>query len=626
MKKILLIPKIDFLNFPLYDILSVFYQIKTYEIEPFLIKLRGKIEFIDLSNYCDWQDGIIAASDAVDIWRDILPRMPKIKHQIRINGDVVDLSLKFKKDLQREISKLLFLKKIIIFYREEKVYIVNSLKLNFLSKIIQEERLFSYSTIKWLSAIHILLERLSLALLNLARLVKTVYQLIYGLIYSKGSRKKISYIYDGVSTRELSIDNNDITFTWIVDDKLIRKDEVLFLLPKADFQMQQHSRDFLQDKKLLAVSYLNMFAFCSRKILFSLLPELFRGFIRVLLPSFTLGNLMITKYMLSIAKWVPIVESLSPKVYLTTFSNIGQEEVAMLYFNAKGVKTVEWFYGTNSYLFLNSKNAKDIDFSSPVFCNLMSQTLIVWNRHFKQFIEQHPQNDLEIRVIGPVMSADEKVMETDKNVLGKKLNLAYRSTLKYISIFDAPPVADKYRGSFARRPGPNSAEYNCAFIKDAYKLLSDLPKVGLIYKPKRSLNSGKFLYAVGLKELLEQMKQNQEVIILDYNVNPWVAVALADLCISIPFESPNIVALHYGKPTVFHDALNIAQRHRYGKIKRLITHDYEELKALVEELLFNPSALQSIYSLSDISDFVGANPGTNSSTYFRRLLKEYAKN
>jgi polysaccharide biosynthesis PFTS motif protein len=616
---ILLVPEINFSNFFLYFILSFLCQVKTYKIQSYLYRFRGRIKILNLSDYFDWEKCIIIKSDAVKIWEDILPKFPTSKWQIKIKNHNLNLSLKAKQELQKEIEKLLFLKHILSYYNSKrKACIINSLKFEFLSDIDKTHKFFSYPTIGFLSTLNILLDIVNLKMLNLYYLLKVIFQFIHSLIHNQKIEHKIKYIYDGISPRELSIDKDKITFTWIVDDELIHKRDILFLVPHADFQMKAHAEDYTRDNELLATPHFDMLRLSSPKILFSCFSEVLRILVKYMLSlNLRLRDLMCLEYSIRILKWLPLVESLRPAVYINSSSNLGSEDPAVIYFKAVGIKTLIWFYGTNSYLF---STQRECDFRNVIFCHILSSNLVVWNQHFKEFIEEHPQDGLDIKILGPLMSGDESVLNFKTQVLCKNLELPFDSKLKYIAIFDSPSVSPKFRGNSAWCPDSNSEEYNYTFIRDTYRLLSDFQNIILIYKPKRSLTSGKFTYSAELKRLFNDMEQNPKVIVLDYNINPWIPIALGDIFICMPFESPAIAALHYGKPGLFHDPLGITLHHRYQNISGLITHNYQELKLKVRKYLYDEEALGNLFKKPEIKILQGALSKGDSSNKFREYI------
>jgi polysaccharide biosynthesis PFTS motif protein len=623
----LLISKINFLNFPLLYIMAFFCRIKTLSIQKQLSRFRGRIGFLLFPELFDWEEDIITRSEAVKVGNDLLRKLPS--WQLKIKKEYINFSSKIKQDLQNEIKDLWFLRKIaFIMQSEGRVFVIDSFKSHYLSKIDKNSELLSFPRIKILSNLNILLDRVNLSLSNYYRLFSLFFKYVSSYIANKETSLKgvnqVRYLYNCVSPRELSIDKDKITFSWLIDGEKIKKDKILFLVPKADFQMKEHENDFAKDKDLLALSHSDMPRFSQRRILISCLGEIVKEIFNTLFSlKFSFVELTKRSYYIDIYKWLPLVETIKPEVFISNEGTIGMEEPITLYLNSKGIKTVMWTYSVNSYPFIN-KERKGINLDNFDYSHILSNFLIVWNNDFKKFVESHPQNGVKVEVIGPLMSGDENVMKIEKEVLFKKANLIYDASFKYISLFDMPLPSRKFlsrhSGEQGKWVGFHSENYNFNFINDIYRLLSHYSNLFLLYKPKRSLASEKFSYDDKTRNFFKIMQEDSRVAILDYNINPWYPIALADMCISIPFGSPSIACLHYGKVAIFYDPFNIINFHRYNKLECLIAHNFNQMKDLVEKLLFSNLSFKGAFESMDVSDFTGEEFAINSSEKFRDFL------
>ncbi len=632
-RRIFLVPEIHFINFPLFFLLSFIYEIKTLKIRlPRFYPFKKRIELIRLDDHFNWEECMAIKANAVKIWEDILLRFPESKWKVDIKNSEVNMTMKAIQEMQREFENMFFLRHIADHTKSNhNVFIIDSLYFSFIKSIDKNNDIFLYPISRFMSLINVVLSILVLNCIIYLMTIKLIAQLIYGLWnrkYVKQDLSAVKYIWDGISPRELSVSKEKNTFSWIIDDNFIRKENILFLLPKPDFQMKSFSEDEAKKRGVLIANHVNMACFSSTRNLFSALNRALRLAVKnIILPKFNLIEIMNTKYTLQVLKWVPIIDYLKPKVYINSFSNIGSEDTAVIYFQKAGIKSIMWAYGTNSYLF--TTKAHSCDFRNIIYCNILSSTLVVWNNHFKRFIESHPQDKLEIITLGPLMCGDESVCNMNRNVLNKKIGfnrMQNDRNFKYIAVFDVPPVSKASIGSEAVYPDSNSEEYNYAFMKDILRLLADFENVCLIYKPKRSLTSGKFSYSNETGEILEAMSKSFRVKIVDYNINPWVPIASADMTISMPFESPFIASLHYGKPALFHDPMNIVSHHRYHAVSDLITHNYEELKLKVNYWLFESrEGHLDVVNESKFKDFVGTYPLTNSSKRFREYLANISR-
>jgi len=585
---------------------------------------------LDIAKYLDWEDCVVIRDQAVSYWeRNIQSYFYSTKWDLNIVNTELNMAQKARSDFQLELEKLFFLTEIANcrFSNKSDTYIIHSLKMRYLSSIDRDKSsIFGFKLNSFLTLINIQFDRLHLLIKNCLLSMRLVRHLLYGIGHSIDGNGNychdIKYIFDGISPRELSVNNQECSFAWIIDDVVIRKEQVLFLLPKPDFQMKHFSETYTKKEGYLVSNDNDVTSYASLRDLTLCLFETIRKIlVHVIFVRVSVERLMKMKYAIKILKWVPMVTCLKPEVYITSVSTIGHEDPVIIYLQKKKIKTVIWMYGTNSYLFIN----KDVPcrFRNVLFCDIISSTILVWNNHFKDFVETHVQENLEVVLTGPLMAGDESVLGLTQKELLEKIGFessCSRSNVKFISFFDAPPVSNRHEGSTAFIPDSNSEEYNYAFINDMCKLLEEFSNIMLVYKPKRSLDSGKFCYSKKLQKLFDGMSNHPRVVMLDYNINPWIPLAIADVTISLPFESPFIVSLHYGKHALFHDPLNIASYHRYNTIPEFISHSYSELESKIEKIFSKVEKKECIQDSPKVQEYIGPYHGTNSSDRFRKYL------
>ena len=134
-------------------------------------------------------------------------------------------------------------------------------------------------------------------------------------------------------------------------------------------------------------------------------------------------------------------------------------------------------------------------------------------------------------------------------------------------------------------------------------------------------------FIMEFRDLTEQMKDSGRGFIVDHDINPWVPIAMADLCIGMPFTSPPLAGMHYRIPGLFHDPTGVALHHKHQSLSHSITHDYEQLKSRVRSMAFESPRSDGNEELvwSETQEFTGGYPGTNSSDRFRDILCDIAK-
>lgn len=621
---ILIIPEVNFLNFPLFLALSFRCRVIAYQMHPALYRFRKKIRLLNKEDYFDWSEANLIKSEAASVWESFLLRFPCPGWSKKIKHLKVGFEIKAKQEFQKEMEKLVFLKYIIDIHnkRNEETRIVSSMKFAYLFNIDPSNELFFFPEQRVISFLNILLDRLNFIVINFIKAVFVQWLFFISIVKNEALHANVRYVYDGISPRELLRDREMITFSWLINEKCIDRGSILFLLPDADFQMKQRLINQEKDDSLLTVCRHKMLRIASRKEILAYYPELLKNFlINIFFLWRNLEHLMCAGYAISIAQWIPILESLNPKIYITTVGVLGSEEPIVPYLKTAGIKTVMWVYGANICLLSRNKNERQL--RNLQFSHIISESFFVWNEHYKQFIEDHPQDGVKIHIFGPLMCGDESIMQAQRSVLLAKLNIPHNPGLKYAAIFDCPPVSEKFKVntlSASWYPDQGTLEYNLEFMYDMSRLLNEFKDIIFIYKPKRSLASGKFSYARKFMDILSQMGKTGRFFILDYNINPWISIAVADICISMPFESPTIAAIHYEKFGLFHDPSNIALFHRYEDFNEIITHAYDELKFKMSLFVCGESNLRDILDEGNLRKLQGKFPKENSSRRFREYL------
>src|SRR3972149_2375695 len=259
-RKVLLVPEVHFVNWPFYLLLSVLFRIIAYKIDGRIFRFANrKIELLRLEDYFDWEESTVAISDIAAFWeRNILSFFPTQRWQMEIAGTKLDMSRKAMQEFGKELEKILILQKIARHLMERGVdaCVVQSAKSHYLGGIINAEVACKWSP-QTVIAIGVQLDKVYMYAENVVRAVLLLVQLLYGVFYrwNRTDIRGIKYIWDGISPRELSVDPEKVFFPWIVDNRSIRKDQVLFLLPAPDFQMKLFSNSLAANAGYKVSSY-----------------------------------------------------------------------------------------------------------------------------------------------------------------------------------------------------------------------------------------------------------------------------------------------------------------------------------------------------------------------------------
>ncbi len=605
--KTILVPEIHLFNWIIFYCLSHAMRVVTCRVSPVLKPLPlGRIEFVDWEKYVGWEEKNILFDRAVDLLAQ-LGLYEEKPDSAMILGRKVDLKAML---LQRRSQALT----VIVFGDAGRsaglVFIDDAL-----TAMIRRQ-LYGCCRVGFWATLNIALQYINFLVENILFFGRGAICLWRGVMCLDRRSLKVAYVYDGVSPRELSADSKDISFSWIIDGEKIRREDVFFILPRPDFQMRGQAYVPCSEDGFRAAYHAETFHYFSTEALWAGFQMLGGVFLRACF-SLRLMDIIRVRVMLEMVPGIVLCRSLRPKVYIMTSSVCGGEPAHIPYLNAEGVRTVIWSYGTNSYLF-QKNGGEECRFRLTVFAYIASNFFIVWNEHYAQYVREHPQLSVDIRVIGPLMSGDESIVQMGREAVFTSAGISYDPRKKYIGVFDCPlPVAQfRRRGSWF--PEAVDDEYNHALLADVYKIVKDSENLVLVYKPKRSLASGKFSYAKEMLEIFEQMRNDPSVIMLDYNINPWVPVALVDVAISAPFESPNIAVMHYGKESFFYDPFGIVNIHRYNDSLTLILKGRNELRERIQAL-FADQGKQDMHPAYALLQ--GRNPCLNSSGIFREFLQ-----
>ena len=72
-RRVFLVTKVHFINFPLLFLLSFMGKVKTLKMWlPGFYPFKKKIELIQFDDYWNWEECMVMRADAVKVWEDIL--------------------------------------------------------------------------------------------------------------------------------------------------------------------------------------------------------------------------------------------------------------------------------------------------------------------------------------------------------------------------------------------------------------------------------------------------------------------------------------------------------------------------------------------------------------------------
>jgi polysaccharide biosynthesis PFTS motif protein len=183
---------------------------------------------------------------------------------------------------------------------------------------------------------------------------------------------------------------------------------------------------------------------------------------------------------------------------------------------------------------------------------------------------------------------------------------------------------------------PNSfspLEDGVIFYQSILKLLEEFPDIFVIIKEKKAEEAVLGIYEKWggdcnifhqqYKPALDKLRKHPRCHITGYKGDPSEIIAMSDLTITYAFSSSTVEALCARRKAAFFDPNNRWRGYRYDRIPNLVAHSYEELKRLIQKLLYETTEEEyrdflNVYVKGVIDPYLDG----KALTRFRKLLKE----
>ena len=309
--------------------------------------------------------------------------------------------------------------------------------------------------------------------------------------------------------------------------------------------------------------------------------------------------------------WDEFSRAVPVRLALTTPSNWTSTRPMLTALKAAGARTALWHYSANVIPLQHPQGRAY--FNGRTRTVHEAERIYVWNEHVAEWHREnlcrHPRN--EVISIGPVMCGDARLCSN--RVRGPKDRLR-------IAVFDVSLP----KGSLKNLVGmPNlPAEYHETFWSDIEKMLKAFPETVLIVKTKRSIRSKIHAFASAFWKLIEDpaLKNSGRIELIDDDADPYLAIARADVVISMPFTSPSLAAWHFGQIGIYHDPMGVVGPHRFQDMGRYFSRSYEALASLIAESMENKRRGTEPAMPGEMACFIGRKPMENPQEAFLRDL------
>ena len=313
------------------------------------------------------------------------------------------------------------------------------------------------------------------------------------------------------------------------------------------------------------------------------LPAKLGALAALLGAMFFSGSLVRWRHAAEAAPWIAAARALACGTYLTSVSSAWPEPPQVEALRKRGVRTINWSYGANTFCFsVSDASFRDLGLLRSVTA---AAEVWVWTEAVEDWLRRRALGaPPAMRLIGPVMSGDSRWLARTPAAARAAYGLAEAPERRYVAVFDVPPVNKEMRLAIGHGPTVYPPAMLEQFFRDVEGLLR-LPEVTLIVKPKRSLQDPRREFADSMHELLASGR----VIAVPHDIDPYIPVALADLCIGVPFTSPVIAGLYSGRGGLFHDPRGeLVRVPGAPQLLAHVTHGARELHTRVSAILQEP--------------------------------------
>lgn len=248
------------------------------------------------------------------------------------------------------------------------------------------------------------------------------------------------------------------------------------------------------------------------------------------------------------------------------------------------------------------------------FGYMLCDRSITWSGRYARLLQRHNQRVGQYIAVGSIWSEHVRLIKEGKlpSDLRERVRQAgWRPDRKIIAVFDSG-LADESFISYAD---------GLAFASDIAKLLSDEPDIFIVWKEKKTLQEHLDWGGRELVKLYQGLRKDGRCFFPGAATSPSEAMAICDLCIGFPYGSPVIEALGEGVKAIYHAPNKKYVGGYYDRVPGLVTHDYDDLRRRVGDLLYRSTEQEyreylETYVKGDIEPYLDG----HGLTRFRELL------
>lgn len=407
---------------------------------------------------------------------------------------------------------------------------------------------------------------------------------LFRKVGSIGAEKLRPLLWTGISASEVPDAKQRLDFAFLVERGLLDAKDCLFMLPAKPSDRAAARLHSLG----IAWSTVSSFGFLPLSEKARALSAQLLSLLKAILSLTSAKRAILTQLAAESIPWIAAARTLRARVYLTSVSACWPERPEVAALSAMGLRTINWSYGANTFLYAQSDSQfRDLGMSRSIS---IASEVWVWTPLVERWLRARTLGEPPvIRVIGPVMCGDSRWLERDPQSARSALGIRLSAGQRLLAVFDVPAIRRELRHGPTMYP---VSMLEC-FFRDVEVLLERMPELALLVKPKRALSDHRRDFPDSLHRIVDTTSdwyRSGRIVAVPHDIDPYIPVAVADICVGIPFTSPVLVAHHAGRHALFHDPVGLVNYVPGApELKSFVTHGGTDLIERVQRLLSSPS-------------------------------------
>ena len=393
----------------------------------------------------------------------------------------------------------------------------------------------------------------------------------------------VQIIWAGISQSEIPAADNRLDFSFLAKRRLLDPATCLYVLPNYPTPPQRH---YLATNGIRWMNRGDYGVLSFRNRLSAVRAIAKQVLIDTVFPA-PRRNAVALDLCVRAIPWLFVVRTLKPRRYVTSATSAWPELPEVAVINALGIRTISWSYGSNTFHYsVSDPHYEDLGLLRSIQA---IQEAWEWSNETANWLKARKLLSASvIRIIGPVMCGDTRWLTKTPHEARIAYGISEQTGQRFIAAFDVPTISKSIRLEIGHGPSTYPIEMLEQFFSDVEALLERFPQLVLILKPKRSLQDTRREFAASMGRLLDRdgfFTKQGRVIIVDHDIDPYIPVALADICIGVPFTSPVTTGLAAGRCGIYHDPLRRVNYARPSNLMRHVTHGRDDLLKRIAQAL-----------------------------------------